>query len=91
MIRTALLAGASLALAISAPAFAQDEAATPPQMTFGSWGVDLAGLDPAVDPGDDFYAYVNAKWARENPIPAAYGRYATFNFLDKSRRPTSRC
>jgi putative endopeptidase len=88
MFRTALAAGASaLALAISIPATAQDQAeSTPPQMTFGTWGVDPAELDPAVDPGDDFYAYVNGKWARENPIPAQYGRYATFNFLDEKSK-----
>jgi putative endopeptidase len=88
MIRTALVAGVSaLALVFSASASAQDDAAsTPPQMIFGAWGVDPASLDPAVDPGDDFYAYVNGKWARENPIPAEYGRYATFTFLDEKSK-----
>jgi putative endopeptidase len=88
MIRFAFAAGVSaLALTFSVAASAQDDtASTPPQMTFGSWGVDPASLDPAVDPGDDFYAYVNGKWARENPIPAEYGRYATFNFLDEKSK-----
>jgi len=88
MIRILLVAGASaIALAISAPVLAQDGAETPPpQMHFGSWGIDPSSLDPAVDPGDDFYSYVNGKWARENPIPPAYGRYVTFNFLDEKSK-----
>lgn len=58
----------------------------PPQMYFGSWGIDPEAIDPAVKPGDDFYAYVNGKWIRENPIPAEYGRYATFTFLDEKSK-----
>jgi putative endopeptidase len=90
MIRNALVAGASalaMAVAIAVPASAQDGTeSAPPQMHFGSWGIDPASLDPSVDPGDDFYAYVNGKWARDNPIPAEYGRYATFNFLDEKSK-----
>lgn len=92
MIRSVLIAGASaVALALSAPALAQDET-TPavPEMTFGTWGFDPATLDPSVKPGDDFFAYVNGKWVRENPIPAEFSRYGSFTFLDeKSKRDIS--
>lgn len=85
MIKTILaLGGSALALALATPAMAQDassdETATP-TMSFGTWGVDPAAIDPSVDPGDDFFAYVNAKWLRENPLPAEFSRFGAFNLL----------
>ncbi|MCA0300550.1 MAG: M13 family metallopeptidase [Proteobacteria bacterium] len=35
----------------------------------GAWGVDLANMDTAVKPGDDFYSYVNGKWNQRTEIP----------------------
>ena len=83
MIRRILAMGVSAAaLTLSLPAAAQEEDRTPPpQMTFGSWGIDPAALDPAVDPGDDFFAYVNDKWLKANPIPPEFSRYGAFNML----------
>src|SRR5688572_24270428 len=83
MIRQILAAGVSAAaLALALPAAAQDEdRAPPPQMSFGTWGIDPAALDQAVDPGDDFFAYVNDKWLKANPIPAEFTRYGAFNML----------
>lgn len=83
MIRLSFAAGVSaLALCIcaSAPAAAQ-ETRDPPTINYGTWGVDPAGIDQAVDPGDDFDAYVNGKWVRENPIPPEYTRFGAFNIL----------
>jgi len=37
---------------------------------FGSWGVDLTGMDTRVKPGDDFYRYVNGTWDDKAQIPA---------------------
>ena len=84
MIRSILSIGVSAAaLALTAPLAAQDSAErTPaPTMEFGQWGFDPAGIDPAVDPGDDFFAYVNGKWVRDNPIPPEYTRFGSFNVL----------
>ncbi len=87
MIRSILAAGVcAAALAVSAPLAAQDaqagqERAPAPTMEFGSWGVDTTALDPAVKPGDDFFAYVNGKWIRDNPIPPEYTRFGSFNVL----------
>lgn len=83
MIRQIFAAGVSaMALALAFPAAAQEEQRTPPpQMSFGTWGVDPAALDPAIDPGDDFFGYVNAKWIKANPIPAEFARYGAFNLL----------
>ncbi len=93
MIRSILAAGASaLALCLTAPALAQagPEDASGPEMTFGSWGVDPALLDPEVDPGDDFFDYVNGKWVRANPIPPEFTRYGAFTYLDeKSKKDVS--
>lgn len=47
----------------------------------GDWGVDLAQRDLAVDPGDDFNAYVNGEWLRTTEIPADLSRYGMFDQL----------
>jgi len=55
---------------------------------YGAWGVDLAGMDPSVKPGDDFFKYVNGKWAATTPIPAdksAYGAFAILGDLSEAR------
>jgi putative endopeptidase len=68
-----LLAGT----AMTAPAFAEQgtataaaSAATPKEVRFGTWGVDLATRDLSVKPGDDFQRYAAGKWLDANPIPA---------------------
>jgi len=82
MIRHILAAGVSAAaLALALPAAGQDDPIAPPTMEFGTWGVDPATIDPAVDPGDDFFAFVNGKWVRENPMPAEYSRFGAFDIL----------
>jgi hypothetical protein len=30
-------------------------------------------------PGDDFFAYVNGKWVRDNPLPPEFTRYGAFD------------
>jgi len=36
---------------------------------FGTWGVDLTGMDKSVRPGDDFDQYVNGAWKARTEIP----------------------
>jgi len=82
MFRQILAIGVSAtALALSLPAMAQDESTAPPTMDFGTWGIAPDSIDPAVDPGDDFFAYVNGKWVRENPMPAEYSRFGAADIL----------
>ena len=82
MIRRTLAMGVSAAaLALSVPVAAQDEASVPPTMDFGTWGIEPTTIDRAVDPGDDFFAYVNGKWVRENPMPPEYSRFGAFDIL----------
>jgi len=66
-----------VALALAAPAFADTPpTATPPAATLvrtpvaEAGGIDLAGMDTSVKPGDDFNAYANGRWIRETEIPA---------------------
>jgi putative endopeptidase len=45
--------------------------AAPPAIgpAFGTYGIDVAGMDKTVAPGDDFFKYVNGTWDRKTPIP----------------------
>jgi predicted metalloendopeptidase len=38
-------------------------------------GLDLAGMDKAVAPGDDFFAFANGTWDKTTDIPADRGSY----------------
>jgi putative endopeptidase len=48
---------------------------------FGTWGIDLAGMDRSVAPGDDFFRFVNGRWAESTPIPPDKTRYGAFEVL----------
>src|SRR5882724_9889819 len=40
-------------------------------------------ITPLINPGDDFYNYVNKKWLDNNPIPADKARYSALTELDE--------
>src|ERR1700742_2487632 len=62
-------------------------AATPPAK---SSGLDVAGMDKSVKPGDDFNAYANGSWIRNTPIPPDRSSYGVFVILDeKANKRTS--
>ena len=63
-------------------------AVSPPaaKPTFGTFGVDEAGMDKSIAPGDDFYSYVNGTWARNTPIPADKANYGAFDGLQDLSR-----
>ncbi len=44
-------------------------------------GIDVAGMDLSVRPQDDFFRYVNGKWADDTPIPADQSGFGTFAML----------
>ncbi|MGY0798837.1 M13 family metallopeptidase [Lysobacter sp. A286] len=48
---------------------------------FGTWGIDLAGMDTSVDPGVDFFGYVSGNWAQNTPIPSDRSSYGSFLVL----------
>ena len=52
------------------------------QAQIGRFGLDEAGMDHAVKPGDDFYGFANGAWAKATPIPADRSNYGAFAVLD---------
>jgi putative endopeptidase len=44
-------------------------------------GVIKGNFDPQVNPGDDFYRYVNGRWLATTSIPADRSNYGTFTIL----------
>jgi predicted metalloendopeptidase len=74
---TTALAVCSLLCFGSLAAAAADPAADP-----------LAGGDPSIKPGDDFFAYANGAWLRETAIPpdrSSYGAFALMAERTESR------
>lgn len=53
--------------------------ASAPQI--GSFGFDVAGMDRAIAPGDDFYGHANGGWAKNTPIPADKSNFGMFSVL----------
>ena len=52
-------------------------------------GLDTAGMNTAVAPGDDFYAYANGGWLAATPIPADKASYGASSILiDQTRQQT---
>src|SRR3954471_12538582 len=73
-----LLAGAAPILASAA----QPNRPAAGHAQYGNWGVDLAGRDLSVKPGDDFWAYANQTFMRTHPIPADKTSYGLGDVLD---------
>jgi predicted metalloendopeptidase len=46
-------------------------------------GIDLAGMDRAVAPGDDFFRYANGTWLKETEIPADRSAWGASGILDE--------
>ena len=51
------------------------------KVQLGAYGYDAAGMDAAVQPGDDFYDYANGTWAKTTAIPADKSNYGMFTVL----------
>ena len=53
-----------------------------------SSGIDLKNMDNSVRPQDDFFQYACGGWMKNNPLPAAYSRYGSFDVLgeDNNKR-----
>ncbi len=44
-------------------------------------GLHLENFDTTVTPGTDFYQYATGGWQKNNPLPAAYSRFGSFDKL----------
>jgi putative endopeptidase len=96
-VRLAMLAGVCAATLLSACAtqappppapVAEAPPAPPPappkpQPKYGTFGFDTAGMDRAVQPGDDFFGYANGHWVQTTEIPADRSSYNTFGILSE--------
>lgn len=56
-------------------------AAAVPGPMIGEYGLDLAGGDPAVKPGDDFYRYAGGTWLKTETLPADRATWSTLGKL----------
>jgi putative endopeptidase len=85
-----------VAIAISLTLFASGARAADPAASaaptaaerYGKWGIDLEGMDRSVKPGDDFFRYVNGKWAATTQIPpdkTSFGAFAILRDLSEAR------
>ncbi len=45
--------------------------------------VDVAGMDPAIRPGDDFYGYTNGGWMKTTEIPPDRAVYGSFTVIEE--------
>lgn len=74
---------AFLLILIAAPACRKTETQS------ATAGIDVAGMDRSIAPGDDFNAYANGGWVRVTPIPADKPAYGVFIVIaDRTRTRT---
>jgi predicted metalloendopeptidase len=59
-------------------AFAADIQITPQDKP-----LEPANMDPSVKPCEDFYEYANGGWLKNNPVPAGYTRWGSFDVLSE--------
>jgi len=80
-----LVALGVVAASIACQSGPANEKATPPAR-----GVDIAGMDKSVAPGDDFNAYTNGGWLKATTIPPDKSAYGSFAILaDRVRKDTA--
>ncbi|HUP88841.1 MAG TPA: M13 family metallopeptidase N-terminal domain-containing protein, partial [Longimicrobiales bacterium] len=63
-------------LAIASPLSAQVKSSSSQSL-----GIDVTGMDRTVRPQDDFFRFVNGKWADNTAIPADASSYGSFLVL----------
>src|SRR5690349_10252098 len=79
IVLAAAIACATACIALASPAS---------KPTFGTWGVDLSGMDKSIRPGDDFFLYANGAWLARTEIPAdraSIGSFQNLQILSEDR------
>ncbi|HEX3673884.1 MAG TPA: M13 family metallopeptidase [Rhizomicrobium sp.] len=74
------LAGVAACVAVTAMAAGHTQ--------YGTWGVELSGMDKTVRPGDDFFMYVNGTWYKNAVIPpdrSSTGSFQDLRILSETR------
>lgn len=87
--RTLLFAALACALAACKPAATPDTTAPTAQTAPATpvSGIDLAGIDKSVKPGDDFDEYANGAWKKATEIPADRASLSTgFYVFEKAEK-----
>ena len=46
-------------------------------------GLKMENLDKTVKPAEDFYMFATGGWQKNNPLPAAYSRFGSFDQLQE--------
>lgn len=49
-------------------------------------GLVMSNLDKTVKPADSFYQFATGGWQKNNPLPAAYSRYGSFDRISPLQR-----
>jgi len=83
MRRSILAASLLAATAIGGITFAKTQHVAAPagKPEIGSFGLDEAGMDKTISPGDDFVKYAGGGWEARTEIPADKAAYGMFNVL----------
>src|SRR5215471_13985173 len=77
-----------LAVLCCSALLAHAEESSPTRLKYGAWGFDLAGMDAATKPGDDFFRHANGTWLDKTQIPPdkpAYSLRLAMTDLTKQR------
>ena len=87
---TSLLATTAVTTVATTVAIAKTETVAPAtKAEIGSYGIDTAGMDTSVKPGDDFATFAGGSWFQQTEIPADRAAYGMFNVLqDRSLEQT---
>jgi putative endopeptidase len=48
--------------------------------------IDVAYMNMAVSPKDDFFQFANGTWVKNNPVPSTESEWGSFNELDQSNK-----
>lgn len=81
-----LLAGTAFALSVVSTSLLHAGETAQADLTaprFGAWGIDLAGENRAIKPGDDFFLYVNGTAVDQMEIPPDRTRFGSFDALGR--------